>query len=95
MGFSNSRMPEKSSQVTRQSRVIWREFSGMSDIEKPILAPLTHSSDGIRIVSDPEKIRIIHYFRIIHYPDNYALNPDIRNIMLFRSSYSGLLENKP
>ena len=42
MGFSKSQMPEKSFQVTRQSV---RDFSGMSDLEKPILALLTHRID--------------------------------------------------
>ena len=45
MGFSKSQMPEKSFQVTRQSRVTWRDFSGMSDLEKPILALPTHRID--------------------------------------------------
>ena len=45
MGFSKSQMPEKSFQVTRRSRVTWRDFSGMSDMEKPILALPTHWID--------------------------------------------------
>ena len=45
MGFSKSRMPEKSFQVTRQSRVTWRDFSGMSDLEKPILTLPIHWID--------------------------------------------------
>ena len=38
MGFSMSGMPEKSFQVTKGSRVTWRDFSGMSDMKKSILA---------------------------------------------------------
>ena len=45
MGFSKSQMPEKSFQVTRRSRVTWRDFSGMSDLEKPILTLLIHWID--------------------------------------------------
>ena len=45
MGFSKSQMPEKSFQVTRRSWVTWRDFFGKSDLEKPILALLTHRID--------------------------------------------------
>ena len=45
MSFCKSRMPEKSFQVTRQSRVTWRDFSGMSDLLKPVLALQTDSID--------------------------------------------------
>ena len=45
MGFSKSQMPEKSFQVTRRSRVTWRDFSGMSDLEKSILALPNHRID--------------------------------------------------
>ena len=45
MGFSKSQMPEKSFQVTRRSRVTWRDFSGMSDLEKPILILPIHWID--------------------------------------------------
>ena len=45
MGFSKTQMPEKSFQVTRQSRVTWRDFSGMSDLEKPILILPIHWID--------------------------------------------------
>ena len=45
MGFSKSLMQEKSLQVTRQSRVTWRDFSGMSDLEKPILTLPIHWID--------------------------------------------------
>ena len=45
MGFSKSQMPEKSFQVTRRSRVTWRDFSGMSDLEKPILTLPIHWID--------------------------------------------------
>ena len=45
MGFSKSQMPEKFFQVTRQSQVTWRDFSGMSDLEKSILALPTHRID--------------------------------------------------
>ena len=39
------RMPVKSFQVTRRSRVTWRDFTGMSDVEKPILALPNHWID--------------------------------------------------
>ena len=45
MGFYKSQMPEKSFQVTRQSRVTWRDFSCMSDLEKPILTLPIHWID--------------------------------------------------
>ena len=45
MGFSKSRMPVKSFQVTSQRRVTWRDFTGMSDLVKPILALPNHWID--------------------------------------------------
>ena len=45
MGFSKSQMPEKSFQVTSRRRVTWRDFSGMSDLEKSILALPNHRID--------------------------------------------------
>ena len=45
MDFSKSQMPEKSFQVTSRRRVTWRDFSGMSDLEKSILALPTHRID--------------------------------------------------
>ena len=45
MGFSKSRMLEKSFQVTRRSQVTWRDFSGMSDLEEPILTLPIHWID--------------------------------------------------
>ena len=41
-------MPEKSLQVTRLRLVTWKDFSGICDLEKPILALPPH-----RIVSLP------------------------------------------
>ena len=45
MDFSKSQMPEKSFQVTSRRRVTWRDFSGMSDLENPILALPTDRID--------------------------------------------------
>ena len=45
MGFSKSRMPVKSFQVTSRRRVTWRDFTGMSDLVKPILALPNHWID--------------------------------------------------
>ena len=48
MGFSKSQMPEKSFQVTRQSQlclVTWKDFSGMSNMKKSILALPPHRID--------------------------------------------------
>ncbi len=42
MGFSKSLMPEKSLQVTRLRLVTWKDFSGIRDLEKPILALPPH-----------------------------------------------------
>ena len=38
MGFSTSLMPVKSLQVTRLRLVTWKDFTGIRDVEKPILA---------------------------------------------------------
>ena len=45
MDFSRSRMPGKSFQVMSRRRVTWRDFSGMSDMEKSILALPNHRID--------------------------------------------------
>ena len=45
MDFSKSLMPEKSLQVTRLRLVTWKDFSGISDLEKSILA-LPHHRIG-------------------------------------------------
>ena len=45
MDFSKSLMPEKSLQVTRLRLVTWKDFSGIRDLEKSILA-LPHHRIG-------------------------------------------------
>ena len=45
MGFSKSLMPEKSLQVTRLCLVTWKDFSGIRDLEKPILTLPLHWID--------------------------------------------------
>ena len=45
MGFSKSRMQEKSFQVTRRSLVTWKDFSDIRDLEKPILTLPIHWID--------------------------------------------------
>ena len=42
MDFSKSLMPEKSLQVTRLRLVTWKDFSGICDLEKSILALPPH-----------------------------------------------------
>ena len=42
MDFSKSLMPEKSLQVTRLRLVTWKDFSGIRDLEKSILALPNH-----------------------------------------------------
>ena len=42
MGFSKSLMPEKSLQVIQLCLVTWKDFSGIFDLEKPILALPPH-----------------------------------------------------
>ena len=45
MGFSKSQMPVKSFQVMSRRRVTWRDFTGMSDLVKPILVLTNHWID--------------------------------------------------
>ena len=50
MGFSMSLMPEKSLQVTRLRLVTWKDFSGIRDLEKPILALPPHRIGSLLLV---------------------------------------------
>ena len=57
MGFSKSLMPEKSLQVTRLRLVTWKDFSGICDLENPILALPPHRIGSIPTFSDSTKRR--------------------------------------
>ena len=52
MGFSMSLMPEKSLQVTRLRLVTWKDFSGIRDMEKPILALPPHWIGSILLLGE-------------------------------------------
>ena len=62
-------MPEKSLQVTRLRLVTWKDFSGICDLEKPILALPPHRivSVQVQIYIDFNHIHLYHYVKSISY----------------------------